>query len=219
MAHFFASELKIEALSYVSTGFTGLAFAMSFPTMPLRCKLYTAAAAAAYYFDESKASWMTFVYFMVLLALRRTVILLLTLKSSFAPTYIFKTLSHIMPAYYFERAMFFRADDPPEDIALLREKSFDAMQVHWNAKWPKSLATSAELRKSFSDLRFAAGNRVFLPFKRILDDWCDPFTVCTETERMNLIDVDGHSQLDISGSYGVNVCGYDRYKQWISDGK
>lgn len=35
---------------------------------------------------------------------------------------------------------------------------------------------------------------------------------------MNLIDLDGHEQLDIAGSYGVNVAGYDRYKKWISEG-
>ena len=68
------------------------------------------------------------------------------------------------------------------------------------------------------DLRFAAGNRVFLPFRKILDDWCDPFTIATHTDRMNLIDVDGHEQLDISGSYGVNVVGYDRYKEFITKG-
>jgi hypothetical protein len=54
-------------------------------------------------------------------------------------------------------------------VAKQREEAFDAMQQHWNEKWPQSLETSAILRKSFSDLRFAAGNRVFLPFKKILD--------------------------------------------------
>lgn len=75
---------------------------------------------------------------------------------------------------------------------------------------------SAILRKSFSDLRFAAGNRVFLPFRKIASEWCDPFTITTHTDRMNLIDLDGHSQLDISGSYGVNVVGYERYKEFIT---
>jgi glutamate-1-semialdehyde aminotransferase len=57
---------------------------------------------------------------------------------------------------------------------------------------------------------------VFLPFRKIANEWCDPFTVTTHTDRMNLIDLDGHSQLDISGSYGVNVVGYERYKEFIT---
>lgn len=145
-------------------------------------------------------------------------VLLITLKTSFVPTYIFNTISFFVPAYYFNKYEFLRADDPPEEIALKREAAFDSMPAKWQQKWGKSLAIGEKLRESFSDLRFAAGNRVFLPFKKILDEWCDPFTVCRRTERMNLIDEDGHSQLDISGSYGVNVVGYDRYKEFITKG-
>lgn len=57
---------------------------------------------------------------------------------------------------------------------------------------------------------------MFLPFRKIASEWCDPFTITTHTDRMNLIDLDGHSQLDISGSYGVNVVGYERYKEFIT---
>jgi glutamate-1-semialdehyde 2,1-aminomutase len=35
---------------------------------------------------------------------------------------------------------------------------------------------------------------------------------------MVLKDLDGHEQLDIAGSYGVNVVGYDRYKEFITKG-
>ena len=36
--------------------------------------------------------------------------------------------------------------------------------------------------------------------------------------RIDLIDVDGNRLTDVSGSYGVNVCGYDEYKRFISEG-
>merc|ERR1719502_50156 len=35
---------------------------------------------------------------------------------------------------------------------------------------------------------------------------------------MDLIDHDGNRLCDISGSYGVNVCGYDKYKEFMSAG-
>ncbi len=33
-----------------------------------------------------------------------------------------------------------------------------------------------------------------------------------------MFDVDGHEMIDVAGSYGVNVAGYDRYKEWVSKG-
>ena len=67
----------------------------------------------------------------------------------------------------------------------------------------------------FSDLRFAANNRVFFPYSKVLQDSFEPTTVVEKTERMDLIDIDGHRMTDISGSYGVNVCGYDEYKRFL----
>ena len=129
--------------------------------------------------------------------------MIMTARTSFPATYIFSFLSNLMPAYYFSKYDFFRADGCPEEIAVKREAAFNGMQEQWDSKWPKSIEFGHSLRAVFSDLRFAAGNRVFLPFRKVLDGWCDPFTIATHTDRMNLIDVDGHEQLDISGSYGT----------------
>merc|ERR1719231_1214014 len=35
---------------------------------------------------------------------------------------------------------------------------------------------------------------------------------------MNLKDVDNNVLIDIAGSYGVNVCGYDLYKKFLNQG-
>jgi glutamate-1-semialdehyde 2,1-aminomutase len=32
------------------------------------------------------------------------------------------------------------------------------------------------------------------------------------SEGPSIVDLDGNKALDVSGSYGVNVCGYDAYK-------
>jgi len=191
-------------------------FGLQSTSMPSRCKLYSLGFTMAYMAGDGP--WQVTVYFTVFLVIRRLLILLITAQTSFPATYIFGFISNLLPAYYFSKHDFFRSDDPPEEVAELRERAWDRMQTHWDGKWPKSLEASRELRKAFSDLRFAAGNRVFLPFRKIADSWCDPFTVTTQTDRMNLIDLDGHSQLDISGSYGVNVVGYDRYKEFITKG-
>mmetsp|Transcript_10730 Transcript_10730/g.12290 ORF Transcript_10730/g.12290 Transcript_10730/m.12290 type:complete len:667 (+) Transcript_10730:145-2145(+) len=154
----------------------------------------------------------------VALFVRRLVVSLVTLRASTPTPLVFPFVSHIMPQYSFTRQQFFRTDSPPESIALKRERSFDEMKRKWDAKWPKCVAMSAYLSESFSDLRFASGNRVFLPFMKHLENWCDPCTVVSSVEGTDLIDLDGHRLTDVSGSYGVNVCGYERYKQFITEG-
>eukprot|EP00300_Choanocystis_sp_HF-7_P002606 c11968_g1_i2.p1 GENE.c11968_g1_i2~~c11968_g1_i2.p1 ORF type:complete len:1264 (+),score=330.27 c11968_g1_i2:42-3794(+) len=143
---------------------------------------------------------------------------LVTLRATALPTLLFAHLSHIVPAYFYSEEEFLAADGAPHEIVERRRRSFKAMQEAWQAKWPKSLETSNLLRSSFSDLRFASGNRVFLPFKKIVEQWCDPCTVVTAAHRMVLTDVDGHELDDISGSYGVNVCGHDKYKEFLAAG-
>jgi glutamate-1-semialdehyde 2,1-aminomutase len=127
-------------------------------------------------------------------------------------------VTRFVPSYSFSEADFFKADGAPEDVASHRRTRYDALQDKWNSKFAKSLDYSRRLRGCFSDLRFASSNRVFIPFKAMLDQWCDPCTVVDQADRMMLKDADGHSLQDISGSYGVNVAGYDRYKEWLCKG-
>jgi glutamate-1-semialdehyde 2,1-aminomutase len=42
--------------------------------------------------------------------------------------------------------------------------------------------------------------------------------VVTASEGPRLKNLDGHWTIDVSGSYGVNVAGFDRYKEWIGKG-
>ena len=47
----------------------------------------------------------------------------------------------------------------------------------------------------------------------------EKLNVCSLVESStgaSIKDLDGNVTLDVSGSYGVNVCGYDEYKKWIT---
>lgn len=154
----------------------------------------------------------------VCLLAHRVLVTLVTLKASSPTPLIFPVVSHIMPRWAFNDHDFFRTDAPPEAVALQREAAFAALQAKWNIKFPKSMATSAYLSDKFSDLRFAAGNRVFIPFQKKLDSWCDPATVVARSDGTDLIDVDGNRLTDVSGSYGVNVAGYEAFKGFLKDG-
>jgi glutamate-1-semialdehyde 2,1-aminomutase len=43
-------------------------------------------------------------------------------------------------------------------------------------------------------------------------------SVVTESNGPKLRDLDGNWNLDVSGSYGLNVAGFDRYKEWMQKG-
>lgn len=155
---------------------------------------------------------------LALAAARRMVLQILTLAATAPASLLFIPISHLMPRYSFNDREFFRADGCSEAVAQKREASFERLNQHWSQKWKKSLETSSFLAQSFSDLRFMSSNRVFLPFQKKVEGWCDPCTVIDRIEGPYMIDADGHKLLDVSGSYGVNVCGYDRYKQFIKEG-
>jgi glutamate-1-semialdehyde 2,1-aminomutase len=74
------------------------------------------------------------------------------------------------------------------------------------------------IRSSFSDLRFTDANRVPLPFARFMREHFNLCSVVTASEGPRLRDLDGHWTLDVSGSYGVNVAGFARYKEWMARG-
>jgi len=52
----------------------------------------------------------------------------------------------------------------------------------------------------------------------VVNEYLDPSMALAKTEGPTVVDIDGNKALDISGSYGVNVCGYEAYKQFITTG-
>merc|ERR1712151_464357 len=85
------------------------------------------------------------------------------------------------------------------------------------AKYPKCHEFSVELKKMISDLRFTS-SRCFPAFNGVVNQYLDPSMALDRTEGVDVVDLDGNSSIDISGSYGVNVCGYEKYKEFIEDG-
>merc|ERR1711998_257079 len=106
----------------------------------------------------------------------------------------------------------------PPEVTNRRKAAFYALEEKWQTKYAKSLEIADSLKGSFSDLRFTAGNRCFPPFAKILNSHLEPCSVVTESNAGELTDVDGEKSLDIAGSYGVNVVGYNRYKQFMQEG-
>ena len=113
---------------------------------------------------------------------------------------------------------FFKADGADDDTAAQRQRALDRLAEYFQKRYPKSGVWSHEIRGGLSDLRFTDAGRVPFPFARLMQEKFNLCSVVTASEGPKLRDIDGHWSLDITGSYGVNVAGYDRYKEWMEKG-
>lgn len=123
----------------------------------------------------------------------------------------------VRPRPYDETA-FFRADGATDATAEKRKRGLDALAERCRASRPLTTAWARELGESFSDLRFTDASRVPYPFARLMRDRFDLSLAVTESAGPRLRDLDGQWHLDVGGSYGLNVAGYDRYKAWMQAG-
>jgi glutamate-1-semialdehyde 2,1-aminomutase len=126
--------------------------------------------------------------------------------------------SGILRSFAFDEDKFFCADGASAEIAEKRKAGMNALADSFNKQFPKSLASAETFLDGISDLRFTDTNRVPFPFQKLVREKLNVASLAVSSVGPNIFDLDGNKTLDISGSYGVNVCGYDNYKRWIQEG-
>ena len=149
---------------------------------------------------------------------RRAVDVLLTLRATAWSAILARRLSRLVKSRDYDAAAFFDADGAGESWATRRREGLDRLARHLNARYPQTIAWSDGIRRSFSDLRFTDATRVPLAFAGLMREQFNLASVVTASDGPRLRDLDGNWTLDVSGSYGVNVAGFTRYKQWMSKG-
>jgi glutamate-1-semialdehyde 2,1-aminomutase len=151
-------------------------------------------------------------------ALRRFQAALWTLRARAWMPAMSRLLSRWVNAVDYTDDAFFSADGADTRIVRRRSEALARLAVSFRATHAQSAAWGASVREGFSDIRFADANRVPFPFARFMRDRFDLTTVVTESDGPRLRNLEGQWSLDVSGSYGVNVAGFDRYKAWIEQG-
>src|SRR5262245_47116281 len=129
-----------------------------------------------------------------------------------------RRLSHWVKSIDYSQQAFFAADDADAACTERRQNAFGALAAELDAKSPVSSAWGDEIRHHLSDLRFADANRVPFPFARLIRESFNLSAVASASDGPYLTDLDGQRWLDVGGSYGVNVAGYERYKTWMQAG-
>jgi len=131
---------------------------------------------------------------------------------------ISRRLAALVPFYEYDEKRFFRADLAPAEIESRRRAALPRLAEHYLTRYPKTRQLSAEAAEGVSDLQFTARYRVPFQFSRIVCENLNSGVFLKSSGGVTVTDLDGNSFYDLTGSYGVNIFGYDFYKECIAQG-
>jgi glutamate-1-semialdehyde 2,1-aminomutase len=129
-----------------------------------------------------------------------------------------RRLAKLLPFYEFDEAEFFAADDAPREIAQARRGAFARLADLYAQRFPKTAAASADIERGVSDAQFTSRYRVPFQFSRYARKHLNAGNFLQASSGAEVTDLDGNRLYDLTGSYGVNVFGYDFYKGCIERG-
>ena len=121
----------------------------------------------------------------------------------------------LVPFYEYDEHLFFRADAPPEEVALRRKAGFMRLAEQFRTRFSKTAELTDETRDGVSDLQFTDRYRVPFQFSRFVRQHLNSGVFLQRSCGVKVTDLDGNEFYDLTGSYGVNLFGYDFYKQCI----
>jgi len=131
---------------------------------------------------------------------------------------IAQRIAALVPFYEYDDARFFRSDDAPEEIAVRRRAGFMRLSAFSRERFPETLRLTAEVEAGISDLQFTGAYRVPFQYSRFVREHLEAGAFVRSSSGVTLTDLDGNRCYDLSGSYGVNVFGYDFYKGCLARG-
>jgi glutamate-1-semialdehyde 2,1-aminomutase len=129
-----------------------------------------------------------------------------------------RRLSRLIPFYEYSEAEFFTADDAPAEVAARRREAFMRLATLFAQRFAKTAAATAGIQTGLSDMQFTSRYRVPFQFSTLVRKHFKLGSVLESSAGPLLTDLDGNQLYDLTGSYGVNVFGYDFYKECMARG-
>ena len=129
-----------------------------------------------------------------------------------------RRVASLIPFYEYDEHRFFRSDDPPESIAARRREGFQRLASVYRDKFRQTSALTAQVRSGASDLQLTHAYRVPFQYSRIVRQSLSAGSIVGASHGVTFTDLDGNTLYDLTGSYGVNLLGYDFYKECIAEG-
>jgi glutamate-1-semialdehyde 2,1-aminomutase len=129
-----------------------------------------------------------------------------------------RRLASLIPFYEYDESRFFNSDDAPHDMAERRRAGLERLASLYEERFPKTRLATAKVKGSISDLQFTDAYRVPFQYSRIVCERLGAGAFVQSSSGVTLTDLDGNRLYDLTGSYGVNVLGYDFYKACMERG-
>jgi glutamate-1-semialdehyde 2,1-aminomutase len=130
-----------------------------------------------------------------------------------------RRIASLIPFYEYDERQFFSSDAAPEEIVARRREGFARLSQLYRDRFPESARLTAEMRDSVSDLQFISAYRVPFQYSRMVREHLKGGTFLQSSSGVTVTDLDGNRTYDLTGSYGVNVFGYDFYKECMEQGQ
>lgn len=131
---------------------------------------------------------------------------------------IARRLAGLVPFYEFDAHQFFRSDEAPEEVARRRRDGFRRLSQLFAERFARTSRLTAETRGGVSDLQFTDTYRVPFQYSRMVREHLLAGSFLQSSSGVMLADLDGNRLYDLTGSYGVNLFGYDFYKECMEEG-
>jgi glutamate-1-semialdehyde 2,1-aminomutase len=129
-----------------------------------------------------------------------------------------RLMARFVRYYEYDETRFFSADDAPAEVAAARRAGFMQLAQLYTQRFAKGVALTREVAHLVSDLQFTMRYRVPFQFSRLVRQYLPTGSFLESSSGVTVADVDGNRLFDVSGSYGVNLFGYDFYKECIERG-
>jgi glutamate-1-semialdehyde 2,1-aminomutase len=120
--------------------------------------------------------------------------------------------------YEYDEPGIFSTDDAPASVAQQRREGFMRLASIYAQRFRHSAKLTHDVQEGVSDMQFTARNRVPFQFSRYVRQHLKSGSFVESSSGVTVTDLDGNRYYDLTGSYGVNVFGYDFYKECIARG-
>ena len=132
---------------------------------------------------------------------------------------IARRVASFVPFYEYNETMFFRSDDPPEDVVAQRQAGFRRLSALYQTRFTQTIRQTDDVLDSISDLQFTDAYRVPFQYSRVVRNSLRTGSFLQSSAGVMVKDLDSNEFYDLTGSYGVNLFGYDFYKTCMERGQ
>jgi glutamate-1-semialdehyde 2,1-aminomutase len=129
-----------------------------------------------------------------------------------------RRMARLVPFYSYDEQRFFGSDGAPADVVAQRQAAFARLARLYRERFARSAALTSEAAQGISDLQFTAAYRVPFQYRELVQKQLKGGSFLQSAGGVMFTDLDGNHLYDLTGSYGVNVFGYDFYKECIAEG-